>query len=681
MNKTVASLKKSLHCFLFFALSLLYSEIIVRLSAVGGFGTPSLVLFTLANAAAFAFLVSLFGKRGGTVVLWILHVFCLILFLLQLVYHHIFDSFVSLSQFGMGADAVGSFFGETMRGVGECVPMILLLLIPTVCLVFLTRRRALGHPVRFAASGAALLLAAIFFGGGILSVHLDKSPIYSARDIYYDTFILSKSEKHFGVLTSARLEAEKILFGQSDRPISAVLTPVDTPPADTSADDAPTVPALSDAEKYGVNITDIDFDALIANETDEKVLALHKYFAARPGTSKNAYTGMFSGYNLIVLCCESFSPYIIDKDRTPTLYKMATEGFIFNDYYNTVCDNTSNGEYALCVGLLPDTTLLGKGWTTFYNFNSFTAAKDNLLPFCFGNQFRALGAATYAVHNYKYDYYGRHKTHPNMGYTYKAMYRGLKADDNWPTSDVSMMEQTLPDLLVPDETGKVPPFHAYYLTFSGHMSYVFSANAMAEKNRAVSEGLPYSTAVRAYISCQEELEYALTYMNEQLQAAGVADNTLIVLAADHYPYNLTLEKLAQLAGREMDPEFDKFKSGLLIWSASMKEPVTVDVPCCTLDILPTVSNLLGLTFDSRLLMGTDVFSDGEHIAILADRSFVTDKIAYDCENDRALPRDGADAPDSDDLSRYAALVRDKFTVSSEMLYTDYYEKVYGAPAE
>ena len=676
MIRFFSALRGGFRYFWFFALSLLYSELLVRLCTIGDFGTPSFYLFTLTNAACFAFLCSLFGKRGGKIALWILHLFCLFLFALQLVYHHIFDSFVSLSQFGMGADAATSFLGETMRGIGECVPMLLLLLLPTALLIFLSRRRVFGRPASLFASLCVLLTASLFFGLSILAVNLDRSPIYAARDIYYDTFILSKAERHFGVLTSARLELEKMLFGQNSKTLPAAPAP-----AVTARDDEPLSPLDPPKVQYEKNITNVDFDALIANEEDEDIRALHRYFAAQPGTFQNEYTGMFAGYNLIVLCCESYSPYIIDKERTPTLYKMATEGFIFSDFYNTVCDNTSNGEYALCVGLLPDTTLLGKGWTTFYSFNSFTAAKNNLLPFCFGNQFRALGAATYAVHNYKYDYYGRHKTHPNMGYTYKAMYQGLKKDDDWPTSDVSMMEQTLPDLLAPDENGKVQPFHAYYLTFSGHMSYVFSANAMAEKNRAVSEGLPYSTAVRAYISCQEELEYALTYMNEQLEAAGVADNTLIVLCADHYPYNLTLDKLSELAGRPMDPEFDKFKSGLLIWSASMKEPVKVDVPCCTLDILPTVSNLLGLTFDSRLLMGTDVFSDSEHIAILADRSFVTDKVAYDCENDRMTLREGVTAVEDGYLDRCAALIRDKFTLSSQILYTDYYAKVYGGSAE
>ena len=234
-----------------------------------------------------------------------------------------------------------------------------------------------------------------------------------------------------------------------------------------------------------------------------------------------------------------------------------------------------------------------------------------------------------------------------------------------------MVEQTLPDLLTPDASGEIPRFHAYYLTFSGHMYYNFTSNDMAIKNKAVSENLPYSTATRAYIACQEELEYALETMNQMLADAGVADKTLIVLTADHYPYNLGLNKLSELAGKTLEAPADKYRSALYIWSPSMTAPVTVDAPCSTLDVLPTVTNLLGLPFDSRLLMGRDILAEGEQVAVLGDRSFVTKDVYFDAETGTATAR--TDAPvDEDAVERLAADVKNRFTVSTEMLYTDYY---------
>lgn len=663
--------KPAFRRFLYFFVAILWCEGVVRAAAFGNpLPTVWLLAFTGAAAALFALLCSM-GGRVGTVVSFVLTAFLTVLYAAQLIYEHIFDSFFSLTQIAMGAAALDSFGAETALGIRECLGALALLLLPLMALVWLTAARFFaGRGSLRAAAILGVLFLALHFGT-VLCLPLGGRQNYAPYDLYHDTFVLQMSERQFGVLTSARIEARGMLFGTKKK---APLIETEATTATTPDPETPVTPPDIPEVVYPYNVTDTDFAALAAAESDDRVRALDSYFASQSGTRQNAYTGMFKDYNLILLCCESFSPYLVDAERTPALYRMATEGFVFTDYYNTVCDNTSNGEYALCLGLLPDTSLLGRGWKNFYDFNSFTAAKENWLPYALGNQYRALGAKTYAVHNYFCDYYGRDKTHPNMGYDFKAIFRGMKKVSDWPTSDVSMIEQTLPDLLTPDESGNIPLFHAYYLTFSGHMYYNFTSNDMAIKNKAVSEGLPYSTATRAYISCQEELEYALETMNKMLADAGVADKTLIVLTADHYPYNLGLGKLSELAGKTLEAPADKYRSALYIWSPSMTAPVTVDAPCSTLDVLPTVSNLLGLPYDSRLLSGRDILAEGEHIAILGDRSFVTETIYYDAESGTATTR--TDAPvDAAAVERLNTYVKNKFTVATEMLYTDYFAKV------
>ena len=58
----------------------------------------------------------------------------------------------------------------------------------------------------------------------------------------------------------------------------------------------------------------------------------------------------------------------------------------------------------------------------------------------------------------------------------------------------------------------------------------------------------------------------------------------------------------------------------------MEQPVEVDTACSSLDILPTLLNLFGFEYDSRLLMGTDVFSGTAPTVVFADKSFITDEI-------------------------------------------------------
>ena len=66
------------------------------------------------------------------------------------------------------------------------------------------------------------------------------------------------------------------------------------------------------------------------------------------------------------------------------------------------------------------------------------------------------------------------------------------------------------------------PFHAYYMTVSGHGSYNWG-QSMAAKNRAAAEAAyPNASApVQAYVAANLELEAALTYLVDQLEARGI----------------------------------------------------------------------------------------------------------------------------------------------------------------
>ena len=47
-----------------------------------------------------------------------------------------------------------------------------------------------------------------------------------------------------------------------------------------------------------------------------------------------------------------------------------------------------------------------------------------------------------------------------------------------------------------------------------------------------------------------------------------------------------------------------------------------------MDILPTVSNLLGLPYDSRMLAGSDILSDSEGLVVFSSRSWKSDHGLY-----------------------------------------------------
>ena len=322
---------------------------------------------------------------------------------------------------------------------------------------------------------------------------------------------------------------------------------------------------------------------------------------------------------------------------------------------------TTDGEYALLQGLYPDSS---REKTS----SSLYASRRSYLPFAMGNAFAGvLGQPSYGYHNYKGDYYGRDESHPNMGYTMKFAGQGMKFTNAWPASDLEMMEQSVDDYITDDQ------FHAYYMTFSGHYRYAKSSNLMAAKNWDAVKDLPYSDTCKAYLSCNVELDKALGYLMQRLEEQGIADKTAIVLAGDHYPYGLTDAQYSELVGYEVD-EFSKYKDTLIFWVGGLEENIVVEEYCCNVDILPTILNLWGIPYDSRMLAGTDVFSDGTHVAVLVDRSFITEKAAFSAVTGQVTWFAAEEEGYVENMNRFVAT---KFSVSTDILQTAYYNFIFG----
>lgn len=147
-----------------------------------------------------------------------------------------------------------------------------------------------------------------------------------------------------------------------------------------------------------------------------------------------------------------------------------------------------------------------------------------------------------------------------------------------------------------------------------------------------------------------------------------------MLAPDHYPYGLDTESLNALAGRELD-QFSLYQSCFLIWSADMEGPVVIDKPVSSLDILPTVSNLFDLPYDSRLMMGTDMLSDTSSPVIFQDHSWLT---AFGCYNASTDHYTSLIDTGSDDyyVSSMNRLVNQKFNYSKLILRKDFFRHLW-----
>ena len=490
----------------------------------------------------------------------------------------------------MTGNVVGNFFTTMVEIILGRIVFILLAFVPLIALIIFRRHLLPGKALR----GRTRLIALAVF---LVCQAAGSALCYTGDDRadYTYNYVTDYAVPRFGLAATIRLEAQYALVGLPDAPLIEVAEP--------EPDPEPVV--------YDYNKMELDFTAtsdLVGGSTLEN---MHKYFSSKTASQKNEYTGMFAGKNLIQITAEAFSPYVISRELTPTLYKLTHEGFVFTNYYQPGWgQSTTGGEFAHMTGIIP----------TWVNGNlSFYASHQDYMPFALGNQFRALGYTTVAYHNNSYTYYNRHLTHPNLGYDYYGQGNGLNiTGPGWPYSDLEMMELTAP-AYIEDYVQNGKPFHTYYMSVSGHANWGWG-NAMSAKNReaAVAAYPDASQPVQGYIAANLELEYALTYLLEQLEAAGIADDTVICLTADHYPYALVTDSgdyYQELSGRQ-DSELDisRYKNTWLLWSGSMEESVTVKTPCSAIDILPTVSNLFGLEFDSRLMSGHDVFAENYNAA-------------------------------------------------------------------
>ena len=131
----------------------------------------------------------------------------------------------------------------------------------------------------------------------------------------------------------------------------------------------------------------------------------------------------------------------------------------------------------------------------------------------------------------------------------------------------------------------------------------------------------------------------------RLEKENLLDDTLIVISPDHYPYGLSKTQLNERSKTDRTNKFENFHTTLIMYNPSIENKV-IDKTVSSIDIIPTLYNLYGLDFDSRLFMGRDIFSEEEAIVILSDRSWVTDKGKYNAVSkkfkkttDEELPKD------------------------------------------
>ena len=120
----------------------------------------------------------------------------------------------------------------------------------------------------------------------------------------------------------------------------------------------------------------------------------------------------------------------------------------------------------------------------------------------------------------------------------------------------------------------------------------------------------------------------------------------------------------------------------------MDEPVIVDTPCYSVDIVPTLDNLFNVKYDSRLYSGRDIFatnyeadevSSSMPLVILPignKYSFITAAGEYDSVTKEFKANPGINIDEDEYVKEVQSMIQNKWTYAKLIITNDYYRKVF-----
>lgn len=594
-------------------------------------------LFSFLLAIVFTFLSSLGKPKINKMICIIISFLLTFIFVGNYIYTTLFSIPFSIQVTSMAGGALDfiSIFFDTVR---KSFANIIILSLPFI--ILLINRKKLNIEKSFYFEKKSMLYALLTTYIIILLILIPfKNQTKSAFKLYWKENDLVSAINMFGLLTAERLEIQRIFLHFEE---SLAFEEKDT----------------SNESKEEYNKIDIDFDSLIAKESNESIKSIYSYFKNTPATKKNQYTGMFQGKNLIFILAESFNSVVVNEEYTPTLYRLMNEGFHFNNFYSPLFLSTTGGEFQAMTGLVPSADTIN----AWHEGTSY-------LPYSLGVMFQKENYTTNAYHNWEYNFYNRDKTMPMLGFqNFLACKNGLEkiADCDWTASNLPEDKQLFINTL--DQYKNKEPFVTYYITMSGHGPYTLEED---KRNYEMVKDLPYSEETKGYIAGQIDLDKALKALLEELEKEGILDDTVICLVGDHYPYSMDASNMNEMSSYPRDETFEIHHSDLIIWNHNQK-PVEINKVGSEIDILPTLLNLFGFEYDSRLMMGKDLLSDAEGIALFSDLSWITDRGSYYSKSKQFDAKQDVETSYVNQINQW---VNNSIIISKKIVTDDIYRKI------
>ncbi len=344
---------------------------------------------------------------------------------------------------------------------------------------------------------------------------------------------------------------------------------------------------------------------------DDRYIA-DEYFTLKGEPNKNNYTGILKGKNVVAVMMESIDTWMINRETTPTLYKMMKNGINFENY---------NAPFFGIGFTLSSEFAFNTGFFTPVSAGSASNFSKNTLPYALATLFKSEGYSVNSFHFNSPEFYNRGILHKSFGYE-----KYNSASDFGITGAEAELDSNLmkSDELYQKMTEKTPFFN-FFITYSAHLPYKGESEklTLAKEYRAdlINENEDEEKNNAKILAADTDEFFRL--LLERLENDGILDDTVIVAYTDHFAYGVSSDaKLSEWKGDTLSYCVPAF-----IYNTRLKAK-KITKPMMTIDWAPTLVNLFDLSKEARYL-GSDVLDpESEGLVYFETGAWLDQKMHY-----------------------------------------------------
>ncbi|GGH85237.1 phosphoglycerol transferase MdoB-like AlkP superfamily enzyme [Pullulanibacillus pueri] len=317
---------------------------------------------------------------------------------------------------------------------------------------------------------------------------------------------------------------------------------------------------------------------------------------------KKKLFGAAKGRNVIVIQMESFQNFLLNlkvdgQEVTPNLNALLKKSMYFPNVYQQVGPgNTSDAEYIMNTSLFPQS----------YSATSISEGNRqyNSLP----KLLKTKGYNTMTFHADELKFWNRDELYPALGFNhfYERPVYGEKDIIGLGPSDDVLYSKGLEKL-----QKSSTPFYSMFISMSSHHPYKIPDS---KKGLKLPSEYDHSKIVGDYLQAQHYTDEALGRFIQKLKDNGLWDNAVILFYGDHFgldQHMLNDTDRSILKGLLKHPysEIDRYNIPFIITMPGITQGEVEEQVGGQLDFLPTLTNLLGIDIENKLVhFGQDLLN-------------------------------------------------------------------------